>query len=193
MRCALVLVALLGCDHFTSSPTPDAPGDPTVCKADLESAIDRTCSTPDDCVLVASLDCCGVVMLGVAAGSESTFAAAEAAYEACLACPPLGCNHADQAEDGSTPGSGQSIVATCDGSRCKSVVAAASCAPSGGCATGPSCGNACCGPGERCDNGTCRCGSNPACGVGDTCAVVGPAGGDTCGSFCCGASGPCPQ
>jgi hypothetical protein len=68
-----------------------------------------------------------------------------------------------------------------------------SCGASGGCPDGPVCGSICCGRGERCDNGTCRCGMNDACGSGDSCEAAGPLGGDACGSICCGASGPCPQ
>jgi len=123
MRVALIVIALVGCEHG-STPAMDAPGDPAVCKAGLEASIDRSCDVPGDCVLVASADCCGVVMLGIKAGTEAGFPAVESTYETCLACPPLGCNHADQAEDGSTPGIGQSIVATCEANRCKSVVAA---------------------------------------------------------------------
>lgn len=67
-----------------------------------------------------------------------------------------------------------------------------SCAPFGGCSAGPVCGALCCGAGERCENGACRCGSQAACGSGDSCERGGPAGGDSCGTFCCGASGPCP-
>jgi hypothetical protein len=37
------------------------------------------------------------------------------------------------------------------------------------------------------------CGTNPACGTGDTCEAPGPVGGDRCGTVCCGRSGPCPQ
>lgn len=106
-----------------SSSTPDAAKtDPAVCKANLEASIDRSCTTASDCVLVASADCCGTIMLAVRAGTQAGFPAVEATYEACLACPPLGCNHADQAEDGSVPQAGQAIVATCTASRCVSAV-----------------------------------------------------------------------
>ena len=118
----LLLVAIVGCGGGSSS-TADAPRtDPAVCKADLESSIDRTCTMPSDCVLVASADCCGTIMIAVHAGTQAMFPAVEQTYEACLACPPLGCNHADQAEDGSVPQQGQAIVATCTANRCVSVV-----------------------------------------------------------------------
>lgn len=119
MRRALLAVL---CACGDGSATPDAKTDPAVCKSNLEAAIDRSCSTPSDCTLVASADCCGTIYLAVRTGTQATFPALEATYEACLACPPLGCQHADQAEDGSVPQAGQSIVATCTAGRCASVV-----------------------------------------------------------------------
>jgi hypothetical protein len=117
----VLLIALLGCSG--SSAIPDAARtDPAVCKANLEAAIDRSCTMASDCVLVASADCCGTIMLAVHAGTEATFPAQEATYEACLACPPLGCAHQDQAEDGRAPQQGQAIVATCTSNRCVSVI-----------------------------------------------------------------------
>jgi hypothetical protein len=128
VRTALVLDLLVlllvpvaaGCGGGSS--TADAKTDPAVCKMQLEAAIDRTCSVPGDCVLVDSADCCGTIKLAVKAGTQAAFTEAERTYVACLACPPLGCQHADQAEDGMTPQAGQSIVATCVQSRCKSIV-----------------------------------------------------------------------
>lgn len=69
----------------------------------------------------------------------------------------------------------------------------ASCEPSGVCSVGVECGAFCCGRGERCDNGTCRCGTNAMCDPGGVCAAAGPIGNLACGTVCCGASGPCPQ
>ncbi len=69
----------------------------------------------------------------------------------------------------------------------------ASCAPSGGCASGPACLGQCCGPGEQCTLNGCQCGDSAACGEGDSCEALGPVGGDQCGAVCCGVSGPCPQ
>lgn len=69
---------------------------------------------------------------------------------------------------------------------------AASCVASGGCPKGPVCGALCCGSGERCVNGTCQCGSKPACTGGDSCAAVGPIGIDRCGTLCCGGTSACP-
>lgn len=120
VRVTLMLGLLVGCGE--SRPPVDAKTDPAVCKMQLESQIDRTCAAPSDCVLVDSADCCGTIKLAIKAGTQAAFPDAESRYEACLACPPLGCQHADQAEDGMTPGLGQSIVAICDLNRCKSVV-----------------------------------------------------------------------
>ena len=121
MKHAIVLAFLLAGCGDQKAPA-DATVDPLVCKADLEAAIDRSCTVPADCVLVASADCCGTVDLAVHAGTEASFPATEATYAACLACGPRGCQHADQAEDGSVPGAGQAIVATCVAMRCQSVV-----------------------------------------------------------------------
>ena len=60
---------------------------------------------------------------------------------------------------------------------------ATSCAPTEGCAEGPACDGACCGAGEVCIAGECRCGQ-----PGDSCG-----GGGDCGEVCCGVSSPCPQ
>jgi hypothetical protein len=119
---AMILVSLLACTA-THAITHDAPRtDPAVCKANLEAAIDRSCTTPGECVLVDSLDCCGTIKLAVRSGTEGSFPQTRMTFEACLACPPLGCAHQDEAEDGSVPQAGQAIVATCLASRCKSVV-----------------------------------------------------------------------
>ena len=85
-------------------------------------ALDRTCNTPSDCVLVDHQDCCGTVRVGVHAGSEASAHSAEAMYAACFDCGARGCAHPDQAETGATPSMGQSIVATCSANRCTSVV-----------------------------------------------------------------------
>lgn len=115
-RAALIL--LLACGTSTSK----APETTAQCKADLEMKLDRSCRVPSDCVLVNSADCCGPVVLAVRAGTESSFATAEATYEACLACPPSGCAHAPVAEDGQTPGAGQTIAAACLVDACQSIV-----------------------------------------------------------------------
>jgi len=121
MRGALLAMLLAACGG-SSTNNVDAKTDPAVCKANREAAIDRSCTTSADCVLVASADCCGAIDIAVHAGTQSAYPAVEQTYEACLACPPLGCQHADQAEDGTTPQQGQSIVATCTAGRCTTVV-----------------------------------------------------------------------
>jgi hypothetical protein len=96
--------------------------DRTPCEAAYQAALDRSCSVPADCTLVDHEDCCGTVRIGVHAGTGPAAMAAESTYAACFDCGARGCQHADQAEDGSTPGVGQAIVATCVESRCTSVV-----------------------------------------------------------------------
>ncbi|HSD86852.1 MAG TPA: hypothetical protein VLB44_05030 [Kofleriaceae bacterium] len=117
---AAALLVLLGCGD--AQHAPDAPVDDAVCKANLETALDRSCNVPSDCVLVESADCCGPIMLGIHAGTESAFPSLEQTFETCLACPPLGCAHQILAENGTAPQSGQMIVADCVASRCVSVV-----------------------------------------------------------------------
>jgi hypothetical protein len=120
---ALLLAVLASCSSTHATSTIDAPPvDDSVCKANLEATLDRTCSVPADCVLVESADCCGPVMLAVHTGTESMFPAREHDYETCLACPPLGCAHQTQDETGHVAGSNQAIVADCVASRCTSIV-----------------------------------------------------------------------
>jgi hypothetical protein len=185
----VVLIVLVGCGGHGATSASDS-ATTSACATDFQAALDRTCETISDCVLVHSTDCCGTVVVGIAATSEAMFASVEATYETCLACGARGCQHADLAEDGGAPGPGETIIATCDNKRCKAVTAG-TCAPSTSCA-GPTCGTSCCSAGERCEAGTCRCGNGSACGAGDTCASGGPMGSDSCGAICCGASGPCP-
>ena len=122
MKRALLVVGLLGCTHSSSASFDAPPVDDSVCKANLEATLDRSCTLPADCTLVESADCCGPIMLGIHAGTESMFPAREHVYEVCLACPALGCAHQTQDEAGHVAGSGQAIVADCVASRCVSVV-----------------------------------------------------------------------
>ena len=117
-RPALIAIVLLACGTSPAKPAET----PAQCNADLEHELDRSCRVPSDCVLVNSADCCGPVVLAVRAGTEGSFAAAEATYEACLACPPSGCDHPPVAEDGQTPGPGQTIAAACLVDACQSIV-----------------------------------------------------------------------
>ncbi len=118
---ALVPWLLIACGG--TSAAPDGPQDRAVCKATFEAALERTCTVEADCVIARSADCCGAILVGIRAGSETSFAAAELSYETCLACPATGCFHDDVTEDGMSPtGVGQSFVAICDGARCRATV-----------------------------------------------------------------------
>jgi hypothetical protein len=65
-----------------------------------------------------------------------------------------------------------------------SVNDASPCDPSGGCASGPSCGGACCGAGQYCDPraNACSCGGGAACPAGSACVSNVPV---ACGFVCC--------
>src|ERR1043166_8484951 len=122
-RFAIVLAA---CGHGQTPTGPggdDAPGDQAVFTMQFEGPIDRTCGVPADCTLVRhGKDCCGVTLVGIRLGTEARFPPIESTYQSCLACPPVGCAHADEAEDGQIPAMSQSIVADCVANRCTSVV-----------------------------------------------------------------------
>jgi hypothetical protein len=117
-----VVFGLIACGGSSSSTPQDASMDRTPCEAAYQATIDRTCTVPADCTLVDHDDCCGIVRTGVRAGTEQDAAAAEATYAACFSCGARGCQHADLAEDGHTPGAGEAIVATCVAERCTSIV-----------------------------------------------------------------------
>ena len=121
MRTWFLVIAITACSSG-HTVQQDAPSGPLACKADLESQLDRTCYVTTDCVLVESTDCCGPVELAVRQGTQGSFPAAESAYVACLACQPMGCDHAPMTESGQTAGTGQTIVATCASGRCTSIV-----------------------------------------------------------------------
>jgi hypothetical protein len=116
MRCAFALIVFVACG---SNDTPETPAE---CEADYLRTIDKSCVVPADCVLVDHDDCCGTIKVAVHSGGEAAAHDAEMAYQACVACPPTGCFHADEAEDQMSPGSGQSIVAVCTANRCSSIV-----------------------------------------------------------------------
>lgn len=122
MRWLLVLAAACSSGNPPIDAPIDGPGDPVACKADLEAQLDRQCGSDSDCVLVESEDCCGPIMLGVHAGTEGAFPPKEQAFEACLACPPLGCAHAPEDEMGQPAFGSASIAAICDAQRCTSRV-----------------------------------------------------------------------
>jgi hypothetical protein len=126
MRRIALVVALAACGHGQmpiDDTAEDAPGDQTICTMQFEREIDRSCTVPSDCVLEPhGKDCCGDTLVGIHAGTEGSFPSIEMMYQTCLACPPVGCAHADEAEDGQIPTMGQSIVADCVANRCTSVV-----------------------------------------------------------------------
>lgn len=115
---SLVLIAACG-SHTTGS---DAQGTTIMCEAKFDQAVNRTCATAGDCVLLMHPDCCGPVMIGVNATAQTQ--PAETQYETCMnsVCGARGCQHALMAEDGRVPSAGQSIVATCIGMVCSSTV-----------------------------------------------------------------------
>jgi len=116
MRRVLWLVVVIACGGNDTSETP------AECEADYLRTIDKSCAVPADCVLVDHDDCCGTLKVAVHAGGEAAAHDAEMTYQACVACPPTGCFHADEAEDQTSPGAGQSIVAVCTANRCSSIV-----------------------------------------------------------------------
>jgi hypothetical protein len=81
------------------------------------------------------------VKIAVTSGTESSFAAADKTYFACVpGCGMRGCFHADLAEEGGSPGSGQAIVPECRAGRCLSVVRSEpSCTTSADCSAGQRC------------------------------------------------------
>jgi len=116
---ALVLVAAC----HTAPVAPDAES-LAACLAEVDTAIDRTCTTSADCVLLAHEDCCGSTELGIAVTSRGAAEVAEAHYDACLVqtCGARGCASATRAEDGQVPSGTQMIVAVCVANACTSVV-----------------------------------------------------------------------
>ena len=117
----LVLVLAIGCGNGKSPGGGDATTE-QVCLAQFQAVIDKSCTSPSQCVLVDHNDCCGTVRMAVKAGTESAFLAAETQLHMCFDCGARGCDHADQAEDGRFPQQGQSIVAQCIALRCTSAV-----------------------------------------------------------------------
>jgi hypothetical protein len=120
----ILLMAALGCGS-TPAPAPapaDGPGDLQTCIASRDTALDRQCNVAADCTIVESEDCCGPIDIAVHVGTESSFASVEAAFDRCLACPPLGCAHQTEAEDGMPATSGHTIVTACVSARCTTAV-----------------------------------------------------------------------
>jgi hypothetical protein len=119
---AILLVVLVACGS-SSKPTPDGPT-PQICEANFETAVNRACVAPVDCVQLLHSDCCGDVQIAVAASGQDAAFTAENTFSMCenVACGARGCQHALQAEDGMVPMGSQSIVAVCINSRCTTTV-----------------------------------------------------------------------
>ena len=120
MRILVCLIAV-GCGG-SGSPAVDAAATLQQCAAAF--VVDRTCTTAADCVLLTHPDCCGPIEIGVATAGQAAAGSAETTFGACeaAACGARGCAHADQAEDGTTPMQGQTIVPTCTNHVCGSTV-----------------------------------------------------------------------
>lgn len=114
-----LVIALVACSG--SHAAIDARTDPAVCKANLEATLDRVCGSNADCVLVQSEDCCGPIELGIQSGTQYAFPPKEQTFEACLACPPLGCAHPLEDESGQAA-QGRAIYPICVSNRCTSMV-----------------------------------------------------------------------
>jgi hypothetical protein len=131
-------------DQRLESGTPDGGADgpersdgaPSSCAAAFTAALVKTCATAADCQLVKHDDCCGTQVVAIKSGTQASFASAEQTYRGCVpGCGQRGCFHADLAEEGGSPGAGQTIVAECRSARCLSVVRSepAACATNGDC------------------------------------------------------------
>jgi len=137
------------------------------CGANFTTALVKDCNLATDCVLVKHNDCCGNVVVAIRSGTDSTFTAAEQAFQTCVpGCGLRGCFHADMAEDGKSLGTvGDAFVAQCQNKRCSSVVSnpISRCIYADGSAVGQ-----CATTGQSCVwNGSCDPGPNgppPNCG-----------------------------
>lgn len=126
----------LGCHASRSTPDDAArPGEDAASSGDATAGVmctgttgvfptfDKTCTTPDDCVIgVHQTNCCGAtIAIGLAKPEQPRFAAAEAQ---CVAqYPPCGCPATPTvAEDGRNPIAGQSIVVECQSRQCMTTV-----------------------------------------------------------------------
>ncbi|HEY1550535.1 MAG TPA: hypothetical protein VGG28_22055 [Kofleriaceae bacterium] len=118
----LWLVVLVGCQTGAVS-TPDAELELTSCAIEGPPIV-TTCTVAADCVLLVHLECCGAIVLGIAASDGSAAQAEEATYDRCeeAQCGARGCASPTKAEDGSVPSGSQTIVATCVDGACSSTV-----------------------------------------------------------------------
>jgi hypothetical protein len=93
------------------------------CTDQFATAVDKRCISIIDCTTANHNDCCGTVVVGLRAGTQATFTAAEQAFQTCVpGCGLRGCFHADMAEDQSSTlsmdGAMRAIVVRCDNGRC---------------------------------------------------------------------------
>ena len=113
------------------------------CSASFSSALVKNCTTAADCVLERHFDCCGNVITAIRAGTESTFTAAQQAFESCVpGCNVRGCFHADFAENQQsiTGTTNEAFAAACVNGSCTSVVTTGSnCTADGDCGAGEIC------------------------------------------------------
>jgi hypothetical protein len=158
----------------------------------IDTAAFLACASDEDCVAtwnpqpvasVADCYCRTCAWLPLNAMTDATFAAqwqqsCAGSWLASAACPVLPCF---------APPKIACVAGLCTaGSWVVPSVCPA--APTGGCPDAVACGGHCCAPGEWCDDLIgCRCGSNLACPVGQTCGqtFTSNAGRGFCGDVCC--------
>lgn len=118
----ILLVVLASCG--SSSKVADAAVTPQMCETTFEAAVVRDCVAKADCVELIHPDCCGDVMIAVAATDQAAAQTAEGTYQTCIngACGARGCMHPLEAEDGMVPGTGQTIQMACVAGKCTTVV-----------------------------------------------------------------------
>jgi hypothetical protein len=107
----------------SSTPSDASVADGGSCADRFVAAVDKRCASVGDCTTANHSDCCGTVVVGIRAGTQATFTAAEQAFQTCVpGCGLRGCFHADLAEDQqstmSLDGAARAIVVRCDNGRC---------------------------------------------------------------------------
>jgi hypothetical protein len=117
--------ALVAADSGTTDTTdartdsPAATGDAASCGATFVASLDKNCSVDSDCATANHDDCCGTVVVGIRAGTQTTFASAEQAFMTCEpGCGDRGCYHPTLAEIGQASPDASTIVVHCDAGAC---------------------------------------------------------------------------